>query len=126
MEQPKGFDLAKGKDFVCKLKKALYGLKQALGSWYGKLDHYLQQEGFKKEVAGSNLYMKIDKDKLLITLVYIDGLIFSSNDDKMSHEVSLNMSKRFEISMIGELSYFIGLPNISNHCRNVYFSRKIS
>ena len=29
MEQLEGFDLAEGKDFVCKLKKALYGLKQS-------------------------------------------------------------------------------------------------
>ena len=42
MEQPEGFCLAKGKDFVCKLKKALYGLKQAPRAWYANLDHYLQ------------------------------------------------------------------------------------
>ena len=64
MEQPEGIDLADGKDFVCKLKKALYGLKQTPRVWYAKLDHYLQQEGLKKGVAGSNIYMKIDKDKL--------------------------------------------------------------
>ena len=81
MEQLEGFDLAEGKDFVCKLKKALYGLKQAPRAWYAKLDHYLQQEGFKKGVAGSNLYMKMDKEKLLITLVYVDDLIFSRNNE---------------------------------------------
>ena len=43
MEQLEGFNLAEGKDFVCKLKKALYGLKQAPRAWYTRLDHYLQQ-----------------------------------------------------------------------------------
>lgn len=62
------------------------------------------QEGFKKGVSGSNLYMKMDKEKLLITLVYFDDLIFASNVDEMSHKFALNMSKRFEMSMIGELS----------------------
>lgn len=109
MEQPKGFDLAEGKDFVCKLKKALYGLKQAPRAWYARLDHYLQQQNFKKGVAGSNLYIKMDKDKLLITLVFVDDLIFASNNDEMSHEFAQNMSKEFEMSMIGELSYFLGL-----------------
>eukprot|EP00253_Pinus_taeda_P020653 PITA_20653 len=109
MDKPEGFDLAEGKDFVCKLKKALYGLKQALRAWYTRLDHYLQQQGFKKGVARSNLYMKNDEDKLLVTLVYVDDLIFASNDDKMNHEFAKNMSKEFEIFMFGELSYFLGL-----------------
>ena len=69
MEQPEGFDLVEGKDFACKLKKALYRLKQAPRAWYEILDHYLQQEGFKKGVAGSNLYMKINKDKFFISCV---------------------------------------------------------
>ena len=86
MEQPKAFNLIEGKDFVCKLKKALYGLKQAPRAWYARLDHYLQQHGFKKGVAGSNLYIKTNEDKLLVTLVYVDDLIFASNNDEMSHE----------------------------------------
>ena len=109
MEQPEGFDLTEGKDLICRLKKALYGLKQAPGAWYARLDHYLQQQGFKKGVAGSNLYIKTDEGKLLVTLVYVDDLIFASNNDELSHEFSQNMSKEFEMSMIGELSHFLGL-----------------
>eukprot|EP00253_Pinus_taeda_P004113 PITA_04113 len=105
----RGFNLTEGKDYVCKLKKALYGLKQAPKAWYAILDHYLQQQGFKKGVARSNLYIKTDEDKLLVILVYLDDLIFASNNDEMSHEFSQNMSKQFEMSMIGELSYFLGL-----------------
>jgi hypothetical protein len=41
IEQPKGFQLSKNKDYVCKLKKALYGLKQAPRAWYSRLDKYL-------------------------------------------------------------------------------------
>ena len=93
MEQPKGFNLAEAKDFVCKLKKALYGLKQAPRASYVRLDHYLQQQRFRKGVAGSNLYMKMDMNKLLVTLVYVDDMIFASNDDEMSHKFAHNMSK---------------------------------
>lgn len=60
-------------------------------------------------MAGSNLYIKTDEDKLLVTLVYVDDLIFASNNDDMSHEFSQNMSKEFKMSMIGELSHFLGL-----------------
>jgi hypothetical protein len=50
IEQPEGFHLSKNTDYVCKLKKALYGLKHAPRSWYSRLDKYLQQAGFRKEV----------------------------------------------------------------------------
>ena len=93
MEQPEGFNLTEGKYFVCKLKKALYGLKQAPRAWYSRLDHYLQQQGFKKGVAGSNLYIKTDEVKLLVTLAYVDDMIFAGKNDEMSHEFSQNMSK---------------------------------
>ena len=59
-EQPEGFDLTAGKDLVYKLKKALYGLKQAPRACHARLDHYLQQKGFKTRVAGSNLYINTD------------------------------------------------------------------
>ena len=84
-------------------------MKHAARAWYAILDHYLRQQGLKKGVAGSNIYMKMDEDKLLVTLVYVDDMIFSSNNDEMSHEFSQNMSKVFEMSMMGELSYFLGL-----------------
>jgi len=37
--------------------------------------------------------MNMDNEKLLITLVYVDDLIFGSNNDEMSHEFAQNMSK---------------------------------
>ena len=92
MEQIEGFNLAKGKDFACKLKKALYGLKQAPRPWYARLDHNLEQQGFKKGVVGSNLYIKMNEDKLLVTLVYVDDLILASNNDEMSHELNQHSS----------------------------------
>lgn len=47
----------------------------------------------------------MDNNKLPDTLVYVDDLIFASNNSEMSHEFAQNMSKEFEMSMIGELSY---------------------
>ena len=41
--------------------------------------------------------MNMDEDKLLVTLVYVDDLIFASNNDEMSHEFSKNMSKEFKM-----------------------------
>jgi hypothetical protein len=76
MEQPEGFSLTDKPDYVCKLKKTLYGLKQAPRAWYGRLDKYLHDKGFKKDSADSNLYTKYEGADLLVVLVYVDDITF--------------------------------------------------
>ena len=76
---------------VCKLKKALYGLKQAPRAWYYFLEKYLHRQGFSKGSTDSNLYSKIENDKLLIVVVYVDDIIFGSNEDSMSQKFSFIM-----------------------------------
>jgi hypothetical protein len=91
------------------LKKALYGLKQAPRAWYYRLDKYLHQQGFSKGSADSNLYTKIENDKLLIIVVYVDDIIFGSNEESMSQNFASVMQQEFEMSLLGELTYFLGL-----------------
>jgi len=73
------------------------------------LDKYLHQQGFSKGSADSNLYIKIENDKLLILVVYVDDIIFGSNEEAMSQIFALVMQKEFEMSLLGELTYFLGL-----------------
>eukprot|EP00253_Pinus_taeda_P014154 PITA_14154 len=109
IEQPNGFILGNDPNLVCRLKKALYGLKQAPRAWYYRLDKYLHQPGFSKGSADSNLYIKVENDKLLILVVYVDDIIFCSNEEAMSQSFALVMQKEFEMSLLGELTYFLGL-----------------
>jgi hypothetical protein len=55
------------------------------------LDRYLQQQGFRKGNADNNLYIKVDQDNILIIEVYVDDIIFGSDDDRMSHKFSKDM-----------------------------------
>jgi hypothetical protein len=94
---------------VCKLKKALYGLKQAPRAWYSRLDKYLQQTGFRKGSADNNLYIKVSQGNILLIEVYVDDIIFGSDDDRLSHKFEKDMHNEFEMSLLGELSFFLGL-----------------
>eukprot|EP00253_Pinus_taeda_P014114 PITA_14114 len=78
-------------------------------AWYYHLDKYLHQQGFSKGLADSNLYLKIENDELLILVVYVDDIIFGSNEEAMSKNFALVMQKEFEMPLIGELTYFLGL-----------------
>jgi hypothetical protein len=106
IEQPEGFQLSENADYVCKLKKASYGLKQAPRAWYSILDRYLQQEGFRKLSANNNLYIKVTQDSILLIEVYVDDIIFGSNDDMLSQKFAKDMHNEFEMSLLGELSFF--------------------
>jgi hypothetical protein len=109
MEQPEGFELSDNPDLVCKLKKDLYGLKQAPRAWYHRLDTYLKDKGFKRGIVDNNLYIKTEDDDFLIVLVYVDDFIFGCNKDSLVQWFSSAMESEFEMSMIGELSFFLGL-----------------
>jgi hypothetical protein len=106
IEQPEGFQLSENADYVCKLKKALYDIKHAPRVWYSRLDRYLQQEGFRKLSADNNLYIKVTQDSILLIEVYVDDIIFGSNDDRLSQKISKDMHNEFEMSLLRELSFF--------------------
>jgi hypothetical protein len=109
VEKPKGFSLTDNPDYIYELKKALYGLKQAPRAWYYRLDKFLQDKGLKKGIVDSNLYIKSEGDDLLAILVYVDDIIFGCTNDHSVQWFANSMQTEFEMSFIGELSYFLGL-----------------
>ena len=84
---------------VLYLKKALYGLKQAPRAWYDRLTQYLVSHGF----------IKRKDDELIVAQVYVDDIIFGSTKDELAYSFSKLMQVEFEMSMIGELTHFLGL-----------------
>ena len=109
VDQPKGFQDPYFPDHVLRLKNALYGLKQALKAWYDRLTTYLLDHGFKRGQADRTLFVKRDKKSLFVTQVYVDDIVFGSIIDHLAQEFSKKMKKEFEMCMVGELSYFLGL-----------------
>jgi hypothetical protein len=104
------------------LKKALYGLKKAPRAQYARLDRYLQQQGFRKGNANRNIYVNIDGNNILIIEVYVDDIIFGSDDDRMSKRFSQDMQNEFEMSLLGELTFFLGL-HISQLDEGIFISQ---
>jgi hypothetical protein len=105
------------------LKKALYGLKQAPRAWYYRLDKYLQDKGFKRGTIDNNLYIKTEDNDFLIVLVYVDDIIFGSNNASLVQWFASAMQSEFEMSMIGELSFFLGLQ-ITQRSEGIFLSQE--
>ena len=96
-------------DYVCKLKKALYGLKLAPRAWFSMPDNYLKQQGYKRGATDSNLYINIKDKNMIIVTVYVDDIIFGSNLEILIVNFASKMKKEFEMSMLGDLTFFLGL-----------------
>jgi hypothetical protein len=103
VEQPPSFEDPNRPNHVCKLSKALYRLKQAPHTWYKRLRDFLLSKDFKIEKVGTTLFTK------RICQIYVDDIIFGLTNESFCEEFGKMMSKEFEMSMIGELSFFFGL-----------------
>nr|ABF95048.1 retrotransposon protein, putative, unclassified [Oryza sativa Japonica Group] len=109
VEQPPGFEDPKLPNHVYKLHKALYGLKQAPRAWYECLRDFLLKNGFEIGKADTTLFTKKFENNLFICQIYVDDIIFGSTNASFCEEFSSIMTKRFEMSMMGELTFFLGL-----------------
>nr|GEX61869.1 retrovirus-related Pol polyprotein from transposon TNT 1-94 [Tanacetum cinerariifolium] len=107
--QPEGFIDADHPSHVCKLKKALYGLKQAPRAWYDALSTFLLQNGFSKGITDLTLFTRRFDDDILVVQVYVDDIIFGSTDPRYATLFSDLMKSRFKMSMMGEMTFFLGL-----------------
>ena len=109
VEQLKGFIDPHKPDDVYKLKRALYGLKQAPRAWYDRLTAYLTEHGFKRGYADTILFIRNDKNSFVVAQIYVDDIVFGATNDSLAHSFADEMKAMFEMSMVGELTYFLGL-----------------
>jgi hypothetical protein len=108
IEQPPGFEDSEYPNHVYKLSKALYGLKQAPRAWYECLRDFLITNGFKVGKADPTLFTKTVAKDLFVCQIYVDDIIFGSTNKSTCEEFSSIIVQKFEMSMMGELRYFLG------------------
>nr|GEU98436.1 reverse transcriptase domain-containing protein [Tanacetum cinerariifolium] len=114
--QPEGFVDADHPSHVYKLKKALYGLKQAPRAWYDELSTFLLQNHFFKGTIDPTLFIRRFHDDILVVHVYVDDIIFGSTHPRYIHLFSDLMKSRFKMSMMGEMTFFLGLQVNQSPC----------
>nr|GEW90313.1 retrovirus-related Pol polyprotein from transposon TNT 1-94 [Tanacetum cinerariifolium] len=107
--QPLGFVSKQYPDHVYALNKALYGLKQAPRAWYDVLSNFLIESGIQKGSIDTTLFIKKKGKHIMLIQIYVDDIIFGSTNPKYCTKFSDLMVKRFGISMMGEMKFFLGL-----------------
>ncbi|GJV82604.1 retrovirus-related pol polyprotein from transposon TNT 1-94 [Tanacetum coccineum] len=107
--QPPGFTDFEKPNHVYKLKKALYGLKQAHKAWYDRLKAFLIKHKYKMGMVDNTLFTKKKSSNLIIIQIYVDDIIFGSTCQDMCDEFTKIIHDEFEMSMMGELNFFLRL-----------------
>nr|GEV65507.1 hypothetical protein [Tanacetum cinerariifolium] len=74
---------------VYRLKKALYGLKQAPRAWYDTLSRFFLDNKFSKGTVDPTLFTRKTGKHILLVQIYV--------------------SSKFQMSMMGQMSFFLGL-----------------
>ncbi|GJX33332.1 retrovirus-related pol polyprotein from transposon TNT 1-94 [Tanacetum coccineum] len=122
VSQPEGFVDPDCPHHVYRLKKALYGLKQAPRAWYATFLKFLLAQGFSKGVVDTTLFIRKTGKHTLHVPIYVDDIIFASTDPKDCDYFSNEMSSKFQMSMMGQISFFLGLQ-ISQNPRGIFINQ---
>ncbi|GKC66519.1 retrovirus-related pol polyprotein from transposon TNT 1-94 [Tanacetum coccineum] len=109
VNQPDGFVNPYHPDQVYRLKKALYGLKQAPRAWYDELSNFLTSKGFSKCSIDPTLFITKYGEDIPLVQIYVDDIIFGSLNPKLSKRFEKLRHSKFEMSMMGELKFFLGI-----------------
>ena len=108
MEQPPNF-IQDNSSLVFHLKKYFYGLKQTPHAWYAQMDSFILSTEFSRCHFENNFYAKRVNGHLSILVIYVDDLILTSNDPKLINHVNSILKKKFDMTNLGYLHYFLGL-----------------
>ncbi|GJS89286.1 putative ribonuclease H-like domain-containing protein [Tanacetum coccineum] len=120
VSQPEGFEDQDNPTHVYRLKKALYGLKQAPTkalyrlkhaprAWYDTLSKFLLANNFFKGAVDPTLFTRKSGKHILLVQIYVDDIIFASTDHNACNTFSKEMSSKFQMLMMGQMSFFLRL-----------------
>ncbi|KAI3685730.1 hypothetical protein L6452_34988 [Arctium lappa] len=109
VKQPPGFEDPVHPNYVYRLDKALYGLKQAPHAWYDTLVDFLLKNKYTRGKIDNTLFIKQTSGNLILVQIYVDDIIFGATDQSLCDEFASLMKSQYEMSMMGELTFFLGL-----------------
>ncbi|GJS40510.1 retrovirus-related pol polyprotein from transposon TNT 1-94 [Tanacetum coccineum] len=122
VSQAEGFVDQDNPSHVYKLKKALYSLKQTPRTWYDMLSSFLLSQYFSKGAVDPTLFTWKAGNDLLLVQIYVDDIIFSFTNTAMCNEFANLMTTKFKMSMMGQMSFFLGLQ-ISQSPRGIFLNQ---
>jgi hypothetical protein len=109
VRQPPSFENPKYPNRVYKLSKALCELKQAPRAWYARLKTFLLEHRYIMGSLDKTLLTLKHGNDILLVQIYVNDIIFSGSSHMLESSFQEMIEKEFQMSMMGELTFFLGL-----------------
>ncbi|GJX98061.1 retrovirus-related pol polyprotein from transposon TNT 1-94 [Tanacetum coccineum] len=122
IKQLNGFVDPNHPERVYHLQKALYGLKQDPRTWYDELSKFLILKELTKGTINPTLFTIRYGEDILLVQNNVDDIIFGSTNPKLSKKFEKLMYSKFEMSMMKELKFFLGLQ-IHQSSRGIFINQ---
>jgi hypothetical protein len=123
VDQPVGFVVGGEEEKVYLLKKVLYGLKLAPRAWYSRIDEHLLKHDFKKSLSESTLYTRNSNSDYIVVSLHVDDLFVTGNNPRMIGQFKAKIIKVFEMTDLGEMSYFLSME-VQQNQRGIFIGEQ--
>ncbi|GJT74879.1 retrovirus-related pol polyprotein from transposon TNT 1-94 [Tanacetum coccineum] len=90
--------------------------------WYDLLSRFYLLKQFSKGVVDPTLFTRHAGNDILLVQIYVDDIIFASTNTAMCDEFANQMTNKFKMSMMGQMSFFLGLQ-ISQSPRGIFINQ---
>ncbi|GJX33721.1 retrovirus-related pol polyprotein from transposon TNT 1-94 [Tanacetum coccineum] len=91
-------------------------------AWYDMLLCFLVSQEFSKGAVNPTLFTRKAGRNILLVQIYVNDIICSSTNPAMCDEFAKIMTSKFKISMMGKISFFLGLQ-ISQSPRGIFINQ---
>nr|GEW91544.1 hypothetical protein [Tanacetum cinerariifolium] len=91
----------------------------ALRAWYDTLSRFLLDNNFSKGAVDLALFTRKTSKHIRLVQIYVDDIIFASTEPKDCDMFSNEMSSKFQMFMMGQMSFFLGLQ-VSQSPRGIF------
>ncbi|GJW44450.1 retrovirus-related pol polyprotein from transposon TNT 1-94 [Tanacetum coccineum] len=96
--------------------------EEAPRAWYDTLSKFLIATKFFKGAVDPTLFTRKTGKHILLVQIYIDDIIFASTDPTACTIFSKEMNSKFQMSMMGQMSFFLGLQ-VSQSPRGIFINQ---
>nr|GEV56418.1 uncharacterized mitochondrial protein AtMg00810-like [Tanacetum cinerariifolium] len=101
-----------GTKWILKNKKDKRGIvvrNKAPRARYGTLSKYLLKNGFQRGTIDQTLFIRRQREDFILVQVYVGEIIFGSLNLQLCREFEALMHKKFQMSAMGKLNFFLRL-----------------
>nr|GEV34744.1 uncharacterized mitochondrial protein AtMg00810-like [Tanacetum cinerariifolium] len=95
--------------FLLLKQNKLQSTQPAPRACYDTLSRFILDNDFSKGAVDPTLFTRKTGKHILLVQIYVDDIIFASTDPKACDMFSNEMSSKFQMSMMGQMSFFLGL-----------------